>query len=121
MSIKSNKRGNMQAKKRPKVKNRRQVYTQTPNAKMIHDLMMSENVRGNYKDFVVVAGRRLFDWQGSYDMRRESDGVSVGLPCGTALIHKSKLTDIIGEELARHFWRPRVGRVFHGKNARKKS
>lgn len=90
-----------------------QTHLPTANAKMIHDLMVSEKVGGHYKDYVVLVGKRLVDWQGSYDMVRE-DGKTVGVN-GMALIHKSRLVPIIGKELAKHFWRSGIGRVFHKK------
>lgn len=88
----------------------------SPNAKIIHNLMISEKVNGDFKDYVVLVGKRLVDWQGSYDMIREADGKSVGVD-GMALVHKSKLAPVIGDELAKHFWRPGIGRVFHGGNS----
>ena len=87
----------------------------TANAKVIRDLMIAQNIRGNFKDYVVIAGKRLVDWQGSYDLVREEDGATVGVN-GMALIHKSKLGNVVGLELARNFWRPGIGRVSNAKS-----
>lgn len=85
----------------------------TPNGRIIRNLMVAESVKGNHKDYVIIAGNRLVDWQGSYDIVRSSDGKTMGVD-GMALIHKSRLSPIVGDELAKHFWRSGVGRVYHG-------
>lgn len=79
------------------------------NARIIRDLMFTQNIKGNYKDYVVLAGKRLIDWQGSYDMVTE-EGKTVGVQ-NMALVHKSKLHKIVGEQLASHFWRRGIGRI----------
>lgn len=81
----------------------------TPNARIIRDLMFTQKIKGNWKDYVVLAGKRLIDWQGSYDLVTE-DGKTVGVK-NMALVHKSKLANLVGAQLARQFWRPGVGRV----------
>lgn len=83
------------------------------NAKIIRDLMSQSGLKGNYKDHVILAGKRLVDWQGSYDLVREVDGKTVGMD-GMAIIHKSKLEALLGSELARDFWRSGIGRVNRG-------
>jgi len=81
----------------------------TANAKVIRDLMLANKVKGDYRDHVIIAGARLIDWKGSYDIRREDDGKTVGVN-GMAIVHKAKLANIIGEEMASNFWGS-VGRV----------
>jgi len=99
------------AKQRAKAKlEKMNAPAPSPNAKVIRDLMISQEIKGNFKDYVVLAGKRLIDWQGSYDMVREEDGKTVGVN-GMALIHKSKLANVVGAELASNFWRPGIGRV----------
>src|SRR5690606_26891778 len=83
----------------------------TANARIIRDLMLTQKVRGNWKDYVVLAGKRLIDWQGSYDMVTQ-DGKTIGVK-SMWLVHKSKLTKIVGEQLASQFWRSGIGRVHH--------
>jgi len=81
----------------------------TTNAKIIRELMVESKVKGHWKDFVVIAGKRLMDWRGSYDMTAE-DGKSIGVD-GMVIIHKSKLAKVVGEETALNFWRPGIGRI----------
>lgn len=77
----------------------------TANATIIRDLMIASKVKGKFKDYVVLAGNRIMDWLGSYDVLKQTeDGIkSVGFH-GMALIHKSKLRNVIGEQ-ADLFWR----------------
>jgi hypothetical protein len=78
----------------------------TANAKVIRDLMAANKVKGKFKDYVVIAGVRLIDWLGSYDILHESeDGLKAAGINGMALVHKSKLRNIIGEKMAAQFWR----------------
>jgi len=78
----------------------------TANAKVIRDLMLANKVKGRFKDYVVIAGTRLMDWLGSYDILHESEeGLKAAGINGMALIHKSKLVNIIGAEMAAQFWR----------------
>lgn len=74
--------------------------------------MLANRVKGNHKDYVIITGSRLMDWSGSYDIRHSADGKIVQAPASAvALIHKSKLRNVIGEEAASAFWRTSFGRV----------
>ena len=44
----------------------------TANAKIIRDMMQNDRVKGNYRDFVIISGDRLIDWQGSCSIVREN-------------------------------------------------
>jgi hypothetical protein len=94
----------------PKMK-RKLKPAESASGRMIQDLMRSVGADGSYKDYVVIAGNRLVDWRGSYDIKRAEDSKSVGIPDGVALIHKRKLKNVIGDGAAKMFWRPGVGRV----------
>lgn len=79
-----------------------------PNATIVRDLMRDSGVDGSYKDHVVVAGRRLIDWQGQYDVvsvdeegKKDRDVVVVD---GMAIVHKRHLHKIIGDEWGAKFW-----------------
>lgn len=84
--------------------------TSTANGKMIQDLMVAHKVKGNHKDFVIIVGSKLMDWTGTYDIRQRDKPVEAR---AMALIHKSKLRNVIGPELAGVFWRRGLGRVGH--------
>ena len=99
-----------------RVQKARDQILPTANARIIRDLMFNQKIRGNYKDFVVLAGKRLVDWQDSYDMVTE-EGKTVGVQ-NMALVHKSKLANIVGLELAGRFWRPGIGRINTKKGTR---
>jgi len=80
------------------------------NARIIANLMITKGVRGNVKDFVVIAGFRIMDFQGSFDIRKEDDlNTTVGID-GIRLVHKRELHTIVGEELASTFWDRRTSR-----------
>lgn len=104
MSSKSKK--NMKKKYHPPKGEKRESPAPTANAKMIIDLMKSRKLKGKFKDHVIIVGSRLIDWLGSYEIRIEEEGEmkKFGVD-GVALIHKSKLKNIIGEEPASKFWR----------------
>jgi hypothetical protein len=80
---------------------------QTPNGQLIQDLIDKAQVKGFYKDFVVIVGRRLVDWTGSWDMYG-SDGQSIGIE-GVKLLHKSKLKGLIEGPLLDKLWHPTLG------------
>lgn len=74
----------------------------TPNGKLIQDLMVAREVKGDYRDFVMITGARLVDWMGSWDIFN-SAGDPMGFE-GVLLVHKSKLGDIVDERFADKFW-----------------
>ena len=80
------------------------------NGRIIADLMHSEKMRGNAKDYVILSGSTLLDFNGTFDMRQDEGALSVPKVC---LVHKRKLHNIIGEEQAARFWRPGFGRIKH--------
>lgn len=86
-----------------------EVERRKENTKMISDLMKAEKVRGNPKDYVVLAGYRLIDWSGEFDLHSQADGGTVGVE-GIALLHKSRLEPVLGAELADHFWSRKLRR-----------
>ena len=111
MPTKRNKKKQPAKKSQPKV-----APAKTANGRIIRDMMLSSKVKGNFKDFVIIAGERLLDWCGSYDiLTTEGEKVSAK---AVALVHKSKLRNIIGEEQARRFWRPGIGRIHAGQEAK---
>ena len=98
---------------RPKQKQKRgPKEASTDNGKMISELMHSQNVRGNPKDWTIIAGYRLVDYYGSYDIRLE-DGRTTGTK-SVVLVHKRNLHKFIGAEMAVKFWRRGIGRVRDG-------
>lgn len=91
------------------LKKRLSTPVPTANAKIIRDLMVSSKVKGTFKDFVIMADNRIIDWRGSYNMLHPENGAPVSVK-GLVLIHKSKLRNVIGAELAKQFWHPVLGR-----------
>ena len=85
----------------------------TSNSKMIHEFMEENHVKGFYKDYVIMMGDRLVDWLGSFNVVKVEEGKFSGILKveGMALIHKRNLHTIIGDEAAKRFWHPRLGRV----------
>jgi len=74
----------------------------TANARIIRDLMVSKGIKGNYKDFTILAGGCLVDWMGSYPL--EQDPVK-----GVQLVHKRRLEEVVGPEVAERFWSKATG------------
>lgn len=83
----------------------------TTNGRIIADMLHSEKMRGNAKDYVVVSGSSLLDFDGTYEMRL--DDAKLKVP-SVALVHKRNLRKIIGDEQAARFWKPGYGRVRSG-------
>ncbi len=89
-------------------RNSRVEKTPTTNGRVIRDMLLAEKIRGNPKDYVIISGLRLIDYNGSYDIRLENGKAS---PKTVFLMHKRKLHNVIGDEQARRFWRQGLGRV----------
>lgn len=81
----------------------------TTNGRLIQDLMTSRQVKGSFKDYVIIAGNRMIDWVESWDVFTPS-GDPLGIE-GVVLIHKSKLDTVIDSKFAEKFWHPKHGRV----------
>lgn len=80
----------------------------TANGRIIRDLMLANDVKGSYKDYVIISGERLIDWTGSFDIFKDGRPLRAE---AVALIHKSKLAKVIGDDAAKVFWRPGFGRI----------
>lgn len=91
----------------------------TANAKTIKALMVSKKVKGNFKDYVIITGNRLVDWRGTFSITVD-EGHRLGVD-GLALIHKNRLHMIIGDEQAKRFWHPQLGRIMEVPEGTKKS
>lgn len=83
----------------------------TTNGRIIADMLHTEKIRGNPKDYVILSGASLMDFDGTYEMRH--DGGSLSVP-SVHLVHKRRLHNIIGAKQAARFWVPGIGRR-HGK------
>lgn len=70
--------------------------------------MSKRKVRGNYKDYVVIAEGRLIDWSDSWDILAP-DGQPLGFD-GVVLMHKRALAGVLGERFASKFWNSSVRR-----------
>lgn len=89
----------------PKTESKKMLFP-TTNAEQIYNLMKARKIKGKYKDYVIIFGSRLIDWLGSYEIRvRDGDEVKKYGVDGMALIHKSKLKSVIGEDEAEKFWK----------------
>jgi hypothetical protein len=67
-------------------------------------------VKGNYKDYVIIAGNRLVDWRGSWEIRTEDEAIE--LPT-MALTHKRDLHKLIGT-VSKVFWSQVLRRRING-------
>ena len=64
--------------------------------------MVARNVKGDYREFVIIIGSKLVDWLESWDAFNAM-GEPVGVE-GIVLIHKSKLESIVDTKFAAKFW-----------------
>lgn len=77
----------------------------SPNGKIIWEFMVANKVKGNYKDMVLFVGDRMLDQYGTYNLTRKETGEEAGAPStAIALVHKSKLASVLGEEQGARFW-----------------
>lgn len=81
----------------------------TANGRKIRDFMIAHKVNGNFRDYVIFSGDAFIDWLGTYKAVAE-DGNPIRVE-GTALIHKKKLKNLVGDKAAKKFWHPVFGRV----------
>lgn len=94
--------------KKKKQEIKKEIGPSTPNGKLIQDLMDKKRVKGNYKDYVVIASTRLIDWIEAWDIFN-SQGEPMGFD-GVVLHHKSKLAGMLDEKFATRFWNKKLGR-----------
>ena len=77
----------------------------TANGKRIFEMMRDENVKGNWKDWVLFVGPQMIERYGTYTINfRKKKGDDPIQSEITALVHKSKLSNIIGGEFGKLFW-----------------
>ena len=82
----------------------------TVNGRIIADMMHTQKMRGNPKDYVILSGSSLLDFDGTYEVRREV-GKALALVC---IVHKRNLQNVIGPKESARFWKPGFGRVRNG-------
>jgi hypothetical protein len=68
------------------------------NGKFVFSIMKSRKIRGNYKDFVVLAGNKLFDRYDVYEVVRLTKEDSL------EIVHKEDLTEKIEGRLPDLLW-----------------
>lgn len=81
----------------------------TTNGRIIADMLFSEKVRGSPRDYVILSGSSLLEFNGTYEVKID-DGAKLRFS-GVLLVHKRKLHRFIGKVEASRFWRARIGRV----------
>lgn len=86
----------MRGYRHPKRKGDREIKG---NGQFVFSIMKSKKIRGNYKDYVVLAGNKLFDRYGIYEVvciNKDTDIIEV--------VHKSDLTERIEGRLPELLW-----------------
>ena len=82
------------------------------NGKKIKNFMISKGIKGNYRYYAIITGNTLMDAYGSYTIAFvDKDEKTLGGVEGVILIHKRDLKTLIGEDPAKKFWHPRLGRA----------
>ena len=80
------------------------IRCRTHNGQQILEFMAANKIRGNFKNFVLFIGDRMLDVYGSYTVVRPNDAGTI------VLLHKSRLENVLGEEIGRRFWNKRLRR-----------
>lgn len=99
---------------RDKEKQKFAAYNKWPNGKLIYEMMKSNGVRGDVRDYVVLTPKSMLDYRGSYNVVYKEVGGEFGIfkmGGDVYLIHKRKLKNVIGEEASKKFWHPKIGRL----------
>lgn len=110
-----------QRKAEAKEKSKTAIYLRYPNGKNIHELMTEAGFVGDVRDYMILVGDRMVDYKDSYAMVVKTGGkLSVG-DDDIRVMHKKKLKNVIGEEAARRFWHPTIGRLVDTKPGTKPS
>jgi len=73
----------------------------TKNGERIFNLMRDNKVKGNWKDWVLFVGDRMLDRYGTYTIALGENEI---VQNHIFLAHKSKLSNILGEEFGSKFW-----------------
>lgn len=81
----------------------------TVNGRIIADMLFSENMKGNPRNYVILSGSSLLEFNGTYEVKIDN-GAKLRFS-GVLLVHKRKLHNFIGDNEASRFWRQRIGRV----------
>lgn len=103
------KRAETRSKKNKKKVTRKEARAaMTANGKIIKDFMDEEGLKGDYRDHVIITGNRLIDYQGSYTI---AFGEGQEMKDKMYLLHKSKLVNVLTEEMAAKLWHPKLGRI----------
>ena len=85
----------------------KRIYN-TTNGRIIADMLFSEKMKGNPRNYVVLSGSSLLDYNGTYEINLD-DGYKLRFS-GVLLVHKRKLHHFIGDAEAGRFWRRGLGR-----------
>jgi hypothetical protein len=90
-----------------KSKKREPKPATTSDGKLIQGLLEATGTKGVYKDYVVIIGARMIEWNGAVDVVLVPDAPLASAP---ALIHKKDLHRFIGDA-ALQYWSPKIGRL----------
>lgn len=99
---------------RDKEKQKFAAYNKWPNGKLIYEMMKSNGVKGDVRDYIVLTPKSMLDYRGTYNVVYKETNDEFGifkLGANVYLLHKKKLKNIIGEEASEKFWHPRFGRL----------
>lgn len=81
------------------------------NALLIKKLMFERNVKGDYRDYIVLSGTRLYHYFGIMELSNpDGKEFSVG-KTQMLLVHKKEMRKFFSEETSLKFWHPKLGRL----------
>ncbi len=102
---KKRKKENKEKLRRLRVKNKKKKQAKakkeqpplpTANARMIKKFLDAGKMKGDFRDYVILTGNRMLDWEGSYELEAP-DGGAVQV-AETNLMHKKKLETMFESE-----------------------
>jgi hypothetical protein len=96
------------ARKRNRRNKKLEKAKKHPNGRSIQDFMFLQNIKGDYRNYVVLNQDTMMDYRSTYNIEYtnspdfDDDDIF--------LIHKKELHKLIGER-SRDFWHPVIGRI----------
>lgn len=79
------------------------------NSLLIQKLLFEKNIRGDYRDFIVLSGPRLYHYFGVLELA-DQKGRNLNSN-DMILMHKKEMWKIFDEETTLKFWHPKLGRL----------
>lgn len=105
--ISKQRRKEVKERKKENEKKKKAFCGKWPNGKLMYDSMKEASLKGDVRDYMIVTRGNMLDYRGSYNLEDEADHIVDDIK----IIHKKYLKNIVGNEIAKNFWHPILGRL----------